>query len=757
MQALKEWREKSIKILKRIFSAYNYLSIYLLILIIFNIILLNLPLTNYLGYEFSIFNSAVIILLAGFFSIFYLKKIIITEEKKTKIYKKLAWISLIFLLLPFLISFISLFQAIACPLKDGILFYVFLTVPAPVIGIALGVLSFSFSKKFSLIIFILLLFIIGLIPVFEIYFNPQIYFYNPIVGYFPGTIYDEGIEVDLKLMIYRIINLLFFTSIIFLVLRALSSSSRYSLKITWIYSVIVPIAFIILSSDFGYSTTTSRIQSELDKTISSEHYEIHYSHAVDDTLIKVIALHHEFYYEELEKFFNVKPKKKIISLIFTDREQKKRLFGTANADVAKPWIPEIYISIDNYNKTLKHEIAHCFAGEFGSHIFKVAENFNPSLIEGAAMAADPIYDEIDLDYMAALAFNAQFKIDVNALFNFFNFFKQPSSLGYIVSGSFIKYLIENFGIDRFKNLYTDLDFQKYYGKELSELVRDYKTYLKLKFIIPSEAIARSNYYYGRKSIFYKICPRYAAKKINEAWKLYDQKRIENAKREFEELLNFSDNYSSFIGLAYCYEELGERQKAIDLLKDGAAKFQNTSYWYEMQFILADLFVKNSSFSTADSIYKILINLNPNRTLYSLAKLRTDLMAVMDSAVIKYLMGKDEEKYLILKSLNEPVYNYNSFPYLSYLAGSVKLNYCEFLTNFSKPLAVNDYEACFGLYKLSLFMCEKMDFDRARKMAALSLRFNGDISFNSVLHSNFEKLDWFYKNKDKLTNFITLNN
>jgi len=57
----------------------------------------------------------------------------------------------------------------------------------------------------------------------------------------------------------------------------------------------------------------------------------------------------------------------------------------------------------------------------------------------------------------------------------------------------------------------------------------------------------------------------------------------------------------------------------------------------------------------------------------------------------------------------------------------------------------------------LFMCEKMDFDRARKMAALSLRYTGDISFNSVLQSNFEKMAWFYKNKEMISNFFVSKN
>lgn len=627
--------------------------------------------------------------------------------------------------------------------------------PAPVIGIALGVLSISISKRFGLLFFLLSLSVIALIPVLEIYFNPQVYFYNPIIGFFPGTIYDEGIEVDLKLMIYRILNVIFFLSIIFLVIRALNLQSLYSLRIAWAFTIVIPLAFIILSSDLGFSTTHTSLKLELDKTLSSEHYEIHYSSSIDDTLINIIALHHEFYYAELEKYFNEKPKNKIVSIIFNNKEQKKKLFGTANADVAKPWIPEIYIQVDNYDKTLKHEIAHCFAGEFGSTVFKVAYNFNPVLIEGTAMAADPIYDEFDLDYMASLAFNNEFKIDVNQLFGFFNFFKQPSSLGYIYAGSFIKFLVNEYGIEQFKKLYADLDFQKYYNKELSDIVNEYEIYLKNKFQIPSTDIDRAKYYFGRKSIFYKVCPRYVAKKINKAWKLYDQKRVEEAKKIFKELLVISDNYSPLIGLANCYVESNQNEKAIGLLQDNLQKFVNTAYQYEIEFLLADLLAKNSQLSKADSIYRTLISRNPSRILFGLSTLRTDLIKA-DSALIRYLSSKSAEKYGIIKSLNPNGDNYKTFPYLVSLAKSSGVKYDDFLSNFTQVLRVGDYESCYAIYKLSLYMCEKMDFERARKMAALSLRYWGDVNFNPILNSNFEKMNWLYKNHEKILSSLIYN-
>lgn len=741
---MKEWKEKNISIIKKIISAVNYLSVYLAVIVFVNIILLNLPLTNYLGYEFSVFNSAVIILLSGIFTLSLLNHVPINSITEKQIIRSLAIAAISFLLLPFLLSLASLFRAVSCPLGDGILFYIVLTLPAPVIGIALGLLSCSLWRRFHLLIFLVLLIVIAAIPVLEIYFNPQVYFYNPIVGYFPGTIYDEGIEVDWKLIIYRFMNLVFFGTIIYLVFRALFTSSRTSLVITWLFTFSVSLAFILQSPSLGYSTTYSRVKAELSKTISTEHCEIHYSSAINDTLIKVIALNHEYYYSELVKYFNTKPNKKVTSLIFDSREQKKRLFGTANADVAKPWIPEIYLSVDNYDKTLKHELAHCFAGVFGSRIFRIADNFNPSLIEGIAMAADPIYDGNDLDFMAALAFKNDFKLNINNLFQSFNFFKQPSSLGYIVAGSFIKYLIDTYGIERFKKLYTDLDCSRYYGKELSVLIKEYEEYLENNILILTDVSDRAKYYYGRKSIFYKICPRYVGKQINKAWNLFDTNRFDEAKEIFEELIGFSDNYSPLIGLSYCYVEMKQVQKAIDLLEENIDRYKNTAYYYEIEFLLADLVTKNNQVFEGEPIYKSLIKQNPNRTLFSLSKLRIDLIDA-NTIITKYLNGQEHDKYEILKSLNSEKYNYNTFPYLASLAGSCGVEYENFLKVFSKVLEVGDYTSCYGIYKLSLYMCEKMDFNRARKMASLSRRFSEDASFNSILNSNFEKMNWLYKN------------
>jgi tetratricopeptide (TPR) repeat protein len=661
--------------------------------------------------------------------------------------------AIIFILIPILISLISLLNTVVCPLGDGVLFYLVITLPAPIIGIGLSLFSLSIWRRFSYIIFILLIIIVAIVPLFELYFNPQIYFYNPLIGFFPGTIYDEGIEIDMKFIAYRVMNVLFFLSLIYFLYNALKEKSKNKIKLTWAYAILISVLFIFISPKIGYSTTLSTIKKELEKTITTRHFELHFPSSVDDTLVNVIALHHELYFAQLEKYFGATPTEKISSIIFSNREQKRKLFGSANADVAKPWIPQIYISVGNYDKTLKHEIAHCFTREFASGIFKVADNFNPVLIEGIASAADPEYDEYDLDYIAALAFHNDYSVELKTLFQSFNFFMQPSSLGYILSGSFIKYLNDKYGIEKFKKLYSDLDFPKYYQKDLTELEHEYEQFLKTSFASEVGSVNKAKYYFDRKTIFSKVCPRYVTKQTKKGWLLFNQKKYEGAKTIFTELAKMSDNYSSLIGLASCYEELNKIPKAITLLKENRDKYLNSGSWYELQFMLADLLARNGELTQADSIYRILVEQNPNRTLYSISRFRTDMLKTGEN-LSNYLSSDENEKYNIVKQMNDESYNYNSLPFFVSLAKICEVPYEEFLSSFSKVIKVNDYESAYGIYKLSLYLCEKMDFERARKMAALALRYEEDISLNYILKNNFEKMDWLHKNKDQILSTIS---
>ncbi len=604
----------------------------------------------------------------------------------------------------------------------------------------------SSFKKFTRIIFFLLIIIILIIVLGEFYFNPQVYFYNPVLGYLPGTIYDEGLSVDFKLVLYRIFNLFFFGGLLTGLVFYLSGKIRFKKIYLLIYIVIIPAVFIFLSPSLGFSTTFEKLKSELSHHVSTRHYEIYFDENITDDFVKLIILHHEYYFEELKKYLKTIPGVKIQSFIFFDDLQKKKLFGSGNADVAKPWLYSVFTAYDDYDVTLKHEIAHCFSADFGFSPFKIADKVNPFLIEGIASACSPFYDENNTDFLASLAYRNGYKINIERMYDFSSFFVQSSTLSYIFAGSFTKYLIDNYGIEKFKKLYTDLDFPKIYGKSIKELEAEYKTYLN-DFDTGNKK-DKANYYFRRKSIFYKVCPRFIADRLSKAWSHYQKKEFKEAEEIFNYTLDKSVSYSAVVGLSNTLAEMDQRDSSISVIKKYLNTFDSTVYFYNLEFNLADLYSENGNLKEADSLYQKLSLQNPNTTIYYLVNLRSVLLKNGD--IIKdYLSGIDSVKYAILKNLNKQVYLYSSFPVMINLSKSVNEDYSIFKKQFDKTFFVNDFLSAYGIYRLSDYMIENLDYERARRMAGLALRFKGDKNLQFLLAENFNKINWFYLNWEKI--------
>ena len=726
---------------KKILSAFNYLSVYLIIIVVFNIILINYPLTNVFGYEFSAVNAILLVLLFGLYTNSVFKKFLKAKFDKTILKKYLMAAAALFLILPALISIIHSFFAVSCSLTDGISFYLVITVPSIVVGFSLALISFSAVKKFQKTFFILLIIIILLIPLLEFYFNPQVYFFNPIFAYYPGTIYDEAVSVSLKLLGYRILNILFFGSIGFLLYKAIINSLKRIRTITLISTIIIAALFILLSPKLGYSTTFSRLKSELKGTAETQHFIIHYPKKLDHSLIEAIAVYHEYFYNQLKQFFGYDFPAKINSYLFLNNQQKENLFGSANADIAKPWLKSTFITYDDFSTILKHELAHCYSSEFGTGLFKVAAGLNPALIEGCAVAADPVYNENNIDYMASLAYNNGYKINLKKLFNSFDFYTLTSSLSYIYAGSFCKYLISTYGIEKFKSYYSENNFKKAYGFPIDASIGKYYQYLTSLHLMSGKN--KANYYYGYKSIFYKACPRYVAEKLKEAWNYYSNKDYHPAKSIFLDILKVTNNYSAVIGYASCLNALNNTNKAIGFLLGNIKQFEGSSSYYSIELRLGDFYSIQKNYTKADSIYQSILKQKPTYAYSYIANLRVNL--IQDSLAAKYLKGNDFDKYIILKEMNSSNYNYYSIPVLINLAGSFDEDYNLFLKIFNKKIEVTDFASSYAAFKLSNYLLEHLDFNEAEETASLALKYKTDENFETTLLSNYSKTIWFKKN------------
>jgi len=723
----------------------NFLILYLLIIVAFNLFLQTLPLTNVFGYEYSALNALLLSFLSGLYAISLLKRSVREKVKfnSHKLKKFFVWI----LFIPLIISIVKSVIFGFCSFCDGVSFYLVITVPSVFIGSALGAVSYSLLKKFSSVLFIVIYLFILLISVLEIYFNPQVYLFNPLFAYFPGTIYDEGLSVDFNLILYRIFNLIFFFPLLIFSLRTATKILSFKKRSSIIFITIsVASAFYFLvCPSLGFTTTESSIKEHLSMRAESEHFIVQADRKISKNDLKFIVLNQEYYYNVLNKYFNEYPQTKINSYIFYNTEQKKNLFGSGAADIAKPWLNSIYVSLDSWGSTLKHEIAHCFTAGFGTGIFKLASGFNPALIEGVAEAADGFYDENDIHILASLAYKNDFKVDLNKVFSSFSFFSSVSTLSYIYSGSFIKYLKDEYGIQNVKEFYRDGDFNKVFSNDLNSIVSEYELFLDTLKI--TQTISEANYYFGRKPLISKVCPRYISSSIATAWGFYRSEKYSDAENIFEDILQKTESYSAVVGLAKIYEIRDSLSKAVEVYENHIINFSETASEFDLKLRLADLYIMNNQEAEANNFYKLLSNARPNRRLTLISETR---LALIQKDLIKgYVDGSEFDKYEILKKMNFESYLFGSIPIMIDLSESLGEDYHLFLENFEKDFEVKNESASYAVLKLSEYMLKNFDYVRARKMAGFAIRFKNNLNLQRLTEKNYYKAEWFLRNAETI--------
>ncbi|HEX9251339.1 MAG TPA: hypothetical protein VF870_03810 [Ignavibacteriaceae bacterium] len=704
-------------------------------IILINVILTQLPLTSTFGYEFASFNGLLLAIIAGLQTFNFIDK---SEFVVKELIKNLA----ILFLIPFFISVIHSFLTTFCSFTDGLIFYVLIVSTSMVFGTSIAMVISLIAKRFRRLFFFIIIFLIALIPILEIYLNPQVYFYSPLIGFFPGNIYDEGLTADWKLFFHQFVIIIFSLSIIYSVLNLPANVKR--IRILFLAAILIVFAlFQYLSPYLGFTTTFSKLNSILPKQIESESLVLHYD-GIDSLNAKIIALNQEFYYSELSTQLGVKPANKINVYLFNNREQKKIIFGAGNADVAKPWQYSIYISAGSWQSTLKHELAHVFTAEFGSGIFKLASGFNAALIEGMAESLDGISNDISIKDLTSIAFNNGYVVDIKSLFSGLSFFKGNSSLAYTYSGTFVQYLTQKYGIEKAKEFYRDGDFESVFRIKIDTAQKEFE-----KSIINPELSNQrlmADYYFGRLSIIQKVCPRYIGDRLSKAYKYLVENNYDESEHLFKEINNKTLNYSALIGLSEIYYKQNKKDEAINLILNNYNKFKSTSYYHNLIFRLAELYALDLQYDSAAFYYNKIINDNVSQQLNYLCNTRLSL--IEGNKLFEYVDGSDSLKLEILISLNQKEYNYNSLPIIIDLIQNQNIDYKKSLSIFNKRFIVNNIISSFAAFRLSNYMLANNDFINARKYAALSLRYKENNMFYTAMQEQFEKADWLVKNSIK---------
>jgi tetratricopeptide (TPR) repeat protein len=527
----------------------------LVLVIIISIILAFFPLVGALGFEYS----AVMGFVLSFVSVFISAELIGIDYKNYSAAKRLSdrvssilIINLLFLGVVYIIGLLSSLIKGDCFIREGSIFFLLIPVVSVFFSATLGLLAGFTLKRRGFLAGALILIGIIAYSLLKLYRDPSLFIYNPIFGFFPGPIYDEAIPVTLTLLAYRGIIVLW--GLLFLIVLTLANGFSYRRVGAWdfVKLLIVGISLFAACSheqELGISYSREYITGKiLPASVETEHFIIYYDPASPEAKnVALIAGDHEWRYAELSKFLKTNSGDKIRSYIYPDTETRKRVVGAGETTIANPIHKEIHLVYDTFPQPiLKHELTHVMAGDFGTKLLRMTPKVG--LLEGLAVAADWSEDPYNPHQWSKALIKNGMAPRIEDITGF-GFWYAPAGLSYTLMGSFSRYLIDTYGIEKFKTVYRTGSFSVY-GKSLPELVTDWKKFLE-GVQTPEEVFALAKARFGAPAIFTATCPRKVGELKSEGFKYYADENYYRARDIFSEALSYDRHDPVLLnGLAY---------------------------------------------------------------------------------------------------------------------------------------------------------------------------------------------------------------
>ena len=449
------------------------------------LMLANVPLFNILAFEFC-----AVLALSISFAGAHVALTVIRQMKRQpdalsgspgQIVTRCFWSALIFnlglLVLPLGIILLNALRVKNCNFGEGFIFFFLLPVISCVYATAAGTFFGFWIKRRWLAFWAYIGFLLlTCVPVvINLIFHPPVFAYHPTFGYFPGPIYDFVISITSTLLIARAETLLW--TLLFLGLAvsiceinrdtALMPQLRWRklfsspIKRVWLYLLIVCLlGFQWYAGALSIRPTRDDIARKLGGFRETAHFEIFYARELETEIENIVA-DCEFQYAQLSAYLAPEGSelpRKVRAYVYASPDQKKQLIGAGSTSVEDPFGHGFHIHAQGFpHPVLKHELAHVFTVPWSP--LKVSLKIG--LHEGIAVAADWDEGRLTAHQWAKAMRQLEIAPPLSAIMGI-GFWGHAGSRSYLLAGSFVRFLVDTYGIEKFKRVFPTGNFVKHY-------------------------------------------------------------------------------------------------------------------------------------------------------------------------------------------------------------------------------------------------------------------------------------------------------
>jgi hypothetical protein len=488
-----------------------------------SLILTNVPLFNTLGYESSLVLGVVLPLFFGLLGATTLSR---AQKCSSALFTFLA---------PPLVMLVNMLFVRNCSFIEGLGFYVLSVGIGGIFAYSMMRFLKSLNVKSALLVYVSLYVGVIVLPtLYRFYFTPQIFFFNHIFGFFSGAIYDEAIELEWRYVVFRIETLLLSAFLLLYSFRQKFSMRDLIVMTISFFPLVLP--FELGSDEFGFTSSHETLSQALVPIDAEGRWRM--SPQTDSLTRKRAVTRLEAELSDLQKRLELDTLPNISIFIYPNAEEKRKYTGAENVEFTKPWRKEIHITEQSFPTTIRHELVHILFAQYGISGLGISNSIG--LVEGIAVAFEtPDFDWTAHELAAALLSNNLAPKKIESLLGSFGFWTGLGATSYTLMGSFVRYLVDSYGIEAFKAVYAESDFLRVYNKPLNGLMLEWKEFLSEQ-AVPPALDSTVLYRFKRKTIFQTICPHRVAVELKYGAKALAEKRYRDAQKRFETVLALTD-------------------------------------------------------------------------------------------------------------------------------------------------------------------------------------------------------------------------
>lgn len=534
------------------------------------------PLVGVLGYEFAFIVGILVAFAAGVTSSLHFcrwrSEVSGGGTSETSVGAELFCmlvLNLILLFPPFLIMAAMGLITGLCNFEEAALFYLLIPVITSLLTTVVGALCglVTSRERHAWLLFMGYAFIVIVTGAYRLLTEPPVFLYNDLVAYFPGPIYDEVIELTPTLIIARGLVLLEAIVLIMGIVLTVNPLSgqleprrlfgplawpqelgRRLTRLGFLSALIVLLVTSAYRAELGIVIDRGHIQDVLGGFKRTDHFDIYYDlNSETASRIDLIALDHEFQYDQLTNYLEVTADFRITSFIYATPDQKKRLMGARFTSIERPGSDEMHLNDAGFpHPVMKHELAHVLSSEFGNRLY--GGSYMMGFHEGLASAADWRVDSMTLHQWSRAMRQLKLAPPMSRILGTVGFWSEAPSRSYTLTGSFVRFVISSYGIAGFKQAFPDGDLEAALGRPLSEMIGEWESFIDDISLTDSELEAARQRFH-RPSIFRRHCPHEVAALMDEASGHYSQGRYGQSIRSYEQILDLEpENPSALRGL-----------------------------------------------------------------------------------------------------------------------------------------------------------------------------------------------------------------